>query len=108
VEGSGFFVFLRRSYTILREASRNLDFNPGKMMTRYANRSGDSGVVGYEIGDEAIAVEFVGGDTYLYSYRSTGKKQVETMKKLARKGEGLSTFISREVRDRFEQKIDHR
>jgi hypothetical protein len=80
--------------------------NPKQMMTRYANRKGDSGVVAYEIGDEAIAVEFTGGDIYLYSYRSAGKKRVETMKKLARKGEGLSTFISREVKELFERKID--
>jgi len=74
-------------------------------MSRYANRQGSSGVVSYEIGDEAIAIEFSGGDIYLYTYRNPGKRHVEAMKKLARKGEGLSTYISRHVRDRFERKI---
>lgn len=76
------------------------------MMLRYANKQGGSGVVRYEIGEEAIAVKFVGGETYLYTYRSAGKKNVETMKNLARKGEGLSTFISREVKEKFERKLE--
>jgi hypothetical protein len=71
---------------------------------RYGNKNGHSGVVAYEIGEDSITVKFSGGDTYLYSYASAGKKRVETMKKLARSGEGLSTFISQEVRERFERK----
>lgn len=75
------------------------------MMVRYKNRSGKSGVVSYEIGDEAITIAFAGGDLYLYTYRSAGKTRIEKMKKLARKGEGLSTYISREVKDRFDRII---
>jgi hypothetical protein len=75
-------------------------------MLRYANKQGSSGVIRYETGAEAIAIEFVGGDMYLYTYDSAGKKNVETMKKLARKGEGLSTFISREVKEKYERKLE--
>jgi hypothetical protein len=76
------------------------------MMLRYANKQGNSGVVRYETGEEAITVEFVGGETYLYTYNSAGKKNIETMKKLAKKGEGLSTFISQEVKEKFECKLE--
>lgn len=72
-------------------------------MIHYGNKSGNSGVLSYETGDAFILVTFTGGETYRYTYRSAGKRRVETMKKLAAKGEGLSTFISREAHDRYEK-----
>ena len=77
-------------------------------MKRYRNLEGHSGVVAYDIGPEAIAVKFSGGDTYDYTYRATGRARVETMKALAEAGRGLSTFISRYVRDDYEQKHEGR
>lgn len=77
----------------------------GVMMQRYGNQSGKSGVRAYEIGERAIAVEFEGGDTYLYTYASAGRQRVETMKRLAKAGQGLSTYISREVKDKFAEKV---
>ena len=74
-------------------------------MIRYKNQHGNSGVSAYEIGEESITVQFVGGDTYLYTYRKPGKTQVEQMKALAERGEGLSTYISRVVKERYEEKL---
>lgn len=75
------------------------------MMQRYANKSGNSGVRAYETGEQGIAIEFEGGDTYLYTYGSAGRLRVETMKRLAKAGKGLSTYISREVKDKYAEKV---
>lgn len=64
-------------------------------MTPYANVSGNSGVVAYEIGEDRIAVKFRGGRTYLYTYRSAGREDVEQMKWLAESGQGLSYYVAR-------------
>lgn len=73
-------------------------------MKRYKNVSGDSGVVAYEIGADFIKVKFVDGGTYLYTNDSAGRGNVESMKKLAVSGRGLSTFIVRNVRMAYETK----
>lgn len=52
-------------------------------MQPYRNLAGDSGVVAYETGADFIRVRFIGGDTYLYTYRSAGARNVEQMKLLA-------------------------
>lgn len=70
-------------------------------MQPYQNCAGDSGVVAYEAGTDYIRVQFVGGDTYLYTYRSAGAHNVEHMKELAAAGKGLSTFISRTVKGMY-------
>jgi hypothetical protein len=64
----------------------------------YLNRSGDSGVVAYDVGPDYIRVRFRGGGTYQYSYASAGQHHVEQMKTLATAGRGLSTYISQHVR----------
>ena len=71
-------------------------------MEVYKNLSGKSGVRTYEIEPEGILVKFRNGSTYRYSYRRAGKKHVEAMKKLARRGMGLSSYISRHVKDLFD------
>ena len=70
-------------------------------MERYANLAGDSGVVAYEPGPDFIRVQFIGGETYLYTYESAGAEAVERMKTLAEQGRGLSTFISRTVKGAY-------
>jgi len=73
-------------------------------MQRYANLSGDSGVAAYGIAPDAILVRFRDGDrVYRYSHRSAGREAVEEMKRLARAGHGLSTFISRHAWDLYER-----
>lgn len=74
-------------------------------MIPYENLHPNSGVTAYEIGDEYIAVQFKSGDTYLYTYHKPGRQHVEQMKELAAQGRGLSTYISRVVRDDFESKL---
>ena len=70
-------------------------------MPRYANLSGSSGVVAYQTGADSITVEFASGQKYLYNYHSAGPANVETMKKLAAQGQGLSAFISNVVREGY-------
>jgi len=72
-------------------------------MEQYPNRAGDSGVTGYELGNDYIDVKFTGGRIYRYTYRSAGERTVEIMKRLAIKGKGLSGYISRFVREKFER-----
>lgn len=73
-------------------------------MQLYGNLAGDSGVTHFEPGADFIRVRFVGGDTYLYTYQSAGPDNVEHMKQLAQAGRGLSTFISRTIKDMYEVK----
>lgn len=73
-------------------------------MQRYANRSGHSGVVAYELGADSITVKFTGGDRYLYTEDSAGAVHIARMRELAESGHGLSTYISQHVRDRYAHK----
>lgn len=66
-------------------------------MTRYLNRSGNSPVTSYQIEETCIIVWF-GAKSYTYSYRKAGSVHVETMKELARRGSGLSAYITRNVK----------
>ena len=73
-------------------------------MERYRNLDGNSGVLAYQVGEHAIAVQFRNGDIYDYTYASAGRRNVEQMKRLARAGRGLSTFISQHVHDAYARK----
>ncbi|MFP9099543.1 hypothetical protein ACLI09_10850 [Flavobacterium sp. RHBU_24] len=74
-------------------------------MEQYKNLEGHSGVTAYKIAAESIVVTFINGDTYLYTYESAGKNAVEKMKRFARTGKGLSTYISQHVRGHFKEKF---
>jgi hypothetical protein len=71
----------------------------------YKNLGGDSGVIAYEIGPNSIKVQFRDGSIYLYDYTSPGMNDVEQMKNLAMRGEGLNSYISRVVRKRYAAKL---
>ena len=73
-------------------------------MEKYANLSGDSGVVLYEIGSDSIRVQFSDGARYLYSYTSAGAANIEQMKLLAKRGRGLNAFIRTTVRKKYARK----
>ncbi|WP_137174788.1 hypothetical protein [Massilia sp. HP4] len=75
-------------------------------MQRYANRSGHSGVLAYELGADSITVKFTGGDRYLYTQDSAGAVHIARMRELAESGRGLSTYISQHVRDRYARKLN--
>lgn len=64
-------------------------------MQPYRNLAGNSGVEAFDILRDGIKVRFVNGGTYLYDYRVPGRTRVEEMKRLARAGRGLSTYISK-------------
>ena len=66
-------------------------------MTRYLNRSVNSPVTHYQIEDTYIIIWF-GGKSYTYSYKKAGSANVETMKVHARRGSGLSAYITRNAR----------
>ncbi len=71
-------------------------------MIIYKDINGDSGVSGYEIGNDYIDVQFKGAQKiYQYSNQSAGSGNVETMKKLAKSGDGLNAFINKYVKNLY-------
>lgn len=72
-------------------------------MQRYGDLRGDSGIAAYECAADFIVVRFHDSETYKYSYRSAGQQHVEEMKRLARRGCGLNTYINRYVKHRYER-----
>ena len=75
-------------------------------MQPYRNRSGKSGVAAYESGEGYIRVRFVHDGIYEYTDARPGRLHVGNMQKLAKAGIGLSTYISRFVRERYARKLD--
>ena len=72
-------------------------------MERYKNLSNDSSVREYAIGVDYIDIKFTTGPIYRYSYSSAGRDNVEQMKKLAKLGDGLGSFIQLNVRYKYER-----
>lgn len=73
-------------------------------MQPYGDHAKSHGVVAYEIHAESIDVEFTSGWIYHFSYVQPGQLRVDRMKELAQSGRGLSTFISKHVKNRFESR----
>lgn len=73
-------------------------------MIPYKDIDGDSGVNAYEYGIDFIRVEFSTRSVYLYTYNSTGAENIEHMKLLAQRGEGLNSFINKSVRKQYAKK----
>lgn len=71
-------------------------------MRQYGGHPRKHGVLAFEAQPDAIDVEFTSGWVYRFSYEKTGALRVERMKQLAESGHGLSTFINRHVRNRYE------
>lgn len=68
-------------------------------MIPYRDVDGDSGVLAYEPGADYIKVQFKGtAKIYRYSYQKAGRANVETMKELAKNGNGLNSFINKNVK----------
>lgn len=71
-------------------------------MQLYADIDGDSGVHGFEIKDTSITVWFSGSQkSYTYSYQSAGQSHVDKMKLLALSGDGLNSYINKNVKSKF-------
>jgi hypothetical protein len=73
-------------------------------MQKYGNDDHESGVVAYDTTGDSITVKFRDNGFYKYTNNSTGKSAIRKMKALAKKGIGLSTFISQHVKDNYERK----
>ena len=73
-------------------------------MRDYQNLGNRSGIAAFAIGDDYIDVKFHSGMTYHYSYASAGADRVEHMKQLALQGQGLCTYISKEIKELYEVK----
>ncbi|MDB5184459.1 MAG: hypothetical protein JWN38_267 [Candidatus Saccharibacteria bacterium] len=65
-------------------------------MERYDNTDGDSDVLAYQTGANYIIVQFKDGKHtfYKYGYLKPGQGHVEEMKRLAKQGRGLNSYIS--------------
>jgi hypothetical protein len=74
-------------------------------MERYNDLGGDSSVVGYEIAEGSITVQFSDGATYLYTAQSAGTGNLAEMQRLATAGRGLNGFIRRVVRKGYARKL---
>lgn len=73
-------------------------------MQKYTGQIRRGGAEAFEIGPDSIDVQFTSGWIYHFSYQRPGALRVERMKELALAGHGLSTFISRYVKNRFESR----
>jgi hypothetical protein len=71
-------------------------------MAKYLNRSGESGIMAYEIGDDYIKIQFKTGSVYSYSYGIAGNINVENMKILATSGSGLNSYIIKNVKKLYD------
>lgn len=83
---------------------RKILFAYGDEMETYKNINRDSNVTHYEIGDTYIRVKFNGtAKIYSYSYfGKAGRFHVDTMKILARAGDGLNAYINRNVKFKYD------
>lgn len=75
-------------------------------MQRYQSAEKNTGVIAYDIVPDGISIKFRDGSTYLYTNENPGKTHVTKMKSLAKKGEGLTTYINQHVRDKYHQKLN--
>lgn len=74
-------------------------------MHPYKKCNRDTGVIAYEIGEDNITIKFRDGSVYLYTIKSAGPAAIAAMKMLAKKGEGLTTYINQHVREHYETKL---
>ena len=74
-------------------------------MQRYQSADKNTGVIAYETHPDSVIIKFRDGATYLYTIQSTGKNHIANMQSLAKKGEGLTTYINQHVRDNYQEKL---
>lgn len=86
-------------------AEETLNAEEISKMNSYANLNGNSGVAEYQIADTSIRVKFITSpDIYVYTYLKPGKVHVDEMKRLAKSGRGLATYINQNVRKNYDRK----
>jgi hypothetical protein len=74
-------------------------------MTPY-RAAASSGVAAYEDGPGWIHIRFHRGGTYRYDASRPGARKVREMRRLARAGDGLNTYINQFVRDNYAARLD--
>lgn len=77
-------------------------------LQRYGNRHGESGVRAWALSGDTLSVEFVDGAVYDYRRRDVGPRKFDAACAAARAGRGLSTCISRHLRERYAARHDDR
>ena len=77
---------------------------PVPAMTPYRNRNGASNIAAYALLDDGLLVRFIDGSTYRYGPQRPGRHHVGRMKSLALGGRGLSAYIQRYVREKYEMR----
>jgi hypothetical protein len=91
---------------VLRRPKPGSRRNGLPLMKRYGGADKNSGVTHYAYGDDWFHAVFK--DNYVYEYLASGigRHRLETMKRLADAGDGLTTYINRnrEVRDGYSMK----
>lgn len=70
-------------------------------MVRYKNKSGNSNITAFQRGPNFIVVRFGNKMDYTYTHESAGEEHINAMKELALSGQGLSGYISRNVRNDY-------
>lgn len=64
----------------------------------------NSNIDAYEILDGVIKVRFNDGSVYTYEEKIIGRDKYNIMCTLAKRGEGLNSFINKNVRDLYSDK----
>lgn len=69
-------------------------------MEQYKNVGGDSNIQAFECGADGITIQFKSGASrfYLYTHDRPGADHVENMKALAIAGQGLNSYIGKNLR----------
>jgi hypothetical protein len=75
------------------------------IMKPYQNTSGTSVVKSYAAQPDGIIIVFTNGEAYTYTHASAGSGHIETMKKLARKGQGLGEYIENVVKHGYARQL---
>lgn len=75
-------------------------------MEPYGNGDHVSGVAAFSAGRSHIDVRFRNGSVYRYTAASVGRDNLDRMVRLARAGQGLSTFISQHVATRYAARLE--
>lgn len=74
---------------------------PAPPLQPYGNRHGGSGVRAWAITGDTLSVEFVDGAVYDYRRQDIGSRLFTAACAAARAGRGLSSCISRHLRERY-------
>jgi len=73
-------------------------------MIHYKNINGNSAIETYEILADGIKIKFDSGCIYTFTNFSAGNRNIENMKILASRGDGLNNYINKNVKHRYSHK----